>query len=298
VRVVDIGWKERVSQYIALAKPRIAIMVMISVGVGFILGEQKNADWLLLLNVLCGVGLTALASNALNQFLEYETDGMMTRTSQRPLPTGKLTLTEAGWMGVISGIGGGIWLYYYVNPLTAYLSLSTMFLYVGVYTPLKRLTPMCMAIGAIPGAMPPLLGYTGITGHVDAMGWALFTWLLVWQFPHFLAIAWMYNEQYRAAGLKMLPANAESTNTVGNVAVFFAIMMIPASIFPVMAGGVGFECGILGSIMAMVYVGYSWKFRANPTRQTARALMLYSVMYLPAQLLIMSLSHQRLIHWF
>jgi protoheme IX farnesyltransferase len=285
--------KSRLGEYVTLSKPKIAVMVMVTVGVGFTIGTLNNFDGWLFLHALCGIGLTALASSALNQLMEHDTDGLMLRTQWRPLPTRKLTLTEAAVFGFFAGITGGLWLYYYVNPLTAYLAILTLILYVGVYTPLKRITPWCTAIGAIPGAMPPLLGYCGATGQLDMMGLALFLWLFIWQFPHFLAIAWMYQEQYTSAGLKMLPANAAHTNTVGNIAVIFAWLMIPASIFISFVGEVGFECGVIGTLLSLIYVWYSYLFRKSPTRTSARKVLLYSVMFLPIMLFLMMFSHWR-----
>ena len=291
----------RMSNYIILAKPRIAVMVLFTVALGFALGATGPGaagsvwSWSLL-NGLLGIGLTAIASGALNQWWERETDGQMVRTARRPLVTGRLAPVEGLVFGVVLGIAGVAWLAAFVNPLTAVLSAATLLSYTFVYTPLKRVSSVAVILGAIPGAMPPVLGWTAAGRGLEPGAFGLFAILFLWQFPHFLAIAWMYRSEYARAGLKMLPGGCEQADGVPNtpagaLAVVYALLLVPVSLQPVLVGLAGWVYLIVAMGLGLWYVRSAIGFWQNPTRLTARRVLLTSVMYLPLLLAVLVLDH-------
>ncbi|MCA1589946.1 MAG: heme o synthase, partial [Acidobacteria bacterium] len=201
----DIGAKEKLSAYVELTKPRIAFMLVLTSAAGFYLGSRGQVDLALFAHSMLAITLLAFGVATLNQYAERATDALMPRTSKRPLPTGTLSATEALIFGVLQCALAEFYLLLLVNGLTAFLGLTVIVGYVFLYTPLKTRTSASTAIGAVPGAMPPLMGWTAASGEVGLGAWSLFALLFLWQFPHFLAIAWMYREEYAKAGIKMLP---------------------------------------------------------------------------------------------
>nr|MDQ3043239.1 heme o synthase [Acidobacteriota bacterium] len=199
------GLREKLAAYVELTKPRIAFMLVLTSAAGFYLGATKGFDAMLFINSMIGIALLAFGVATLNQVWERKTDALMERTAKRPLPTQKLSTTEALAFGVSLCLVAEIYLFFLVNGLTAILGLVVIVGYVLLYTPLKTRTSASTAIGAIPGAMPPLMGWTASANEISLGAWALFALLFLWQFPHFLAIAWMYKEQYAKAGILMLP---------------------------------------------------------------------------------------------
>lgn len=284
----------RAADFLELTKPRIAVMVLVTVAVGYTLGCEGNWQLAVLLPTLIGVALVASGSSALNQYLERFTDAKMPRTADRPLPSGRLTPAEVLLFGAMCGVVGTLWLVVTVNLLTALLTLGTLAMYVGLYTPLKKQTSICTAIGAIPGALPPVLGWTAARGSLDAGAFALFAVLFLWQFPHFLAIAWMYREQYERAGLKMLP-QSRSPRVVSLMAVTYAIVLIPASLLPEVTGLAGDWYAISAVILGVAYLASAICFTWNECRATARGVLFTSLIYLPALLLVLTFDHLRLL---
>ncbi len=284
----------RTADFLELTKPRIAVMVLVTVAVGYTLGSQGNWQLAVLLPTLIGVALVASGSSALNQYLERFTDAKMPRTVDRPLPAGRLTPMEVLTFGVTCGVVGTVWLAMTVNLLTALLTLGTLVMYVGVYTPFKRYTSVCTAIGAVPGALPPVLGWAAARGSLDAGAFALFAVLFLWQFPHFLAIAWMYREQYEKAGLKMLP-RSRSPRVVSLMAVTYAIVLIPASLLPHVTGLAGDWYAVAAVVLGGAYLASSVRFAWNESRATARGVLLTSLIYLPMLLLVLTFDHLRLL---
>src|SRR5438067_1017526 len=195
--------------YIALTKPRITWLILMSTGVAYFFGLKREwsgmADLLLLLNTLAGTGLIASGTAALNQWYEREADTLMRRTSRRPLPLGKMTANRALWFGIALAVVGFAEMALWVNLLSAVLGAFTLASYLFIYTPLKQRSTLSTVVGALPGAMPPLIGYAAAYGGLTPEAWTLFAILFIWQFPHFLAIAWMYREDYARAGIRMLP---------------------------------------------------------------------------------------------
>jgi protoheme IX farnesyltransferase len=286
----------RMSNYLVLAKPRIAVMVLITVGLGFALGTRESVFSWALVQGIVGIGLTAVASGALNQWWERETDGQMVRTAKRPLVTGRLAPLEALVFGLLLGGVGVAYLHWQVNPLTAWLAGLTLVAYTLVYTPLKRVSSVAVILGAIPGAMPPVLGWTASGRGLDAGAFGLFAILFLWQFPHFLAIAWMYRGEYARAGLKMLPGGCDqadgSPNTpAGMLAVVYALLLVPVSLQPVLVGLAGWVYLVTALGLGLWYVRSAMIFQANPTRATARGVLLTSVMYLPVLLGVLVADH-------
>jgi heme o synthase len=284
----------RLADYVELTKPRISAMVLVTVTVGYTLATHGQWEWGVLLPALAGIALVAIASSAWNQCYERRTDARMERTANRPLPAGRLTGGEVLMFGLACAITGGALLAMLVNVTTAVLTLLTLLLYVGVYTPLKRHTSLCTAIGAVPGALPPVLGWTAGGGALDSGALSLFAILFLWQFPHFLAIAWLYRHQYEGAGLKMLPRN-RTTRVVGLLAVTYAAVLIPASLLPqtaTLAGDLYLTAAIgLGLMYLAAAIGFAWQ----ETRVSARRLLFASLIYLPALLLVLTFDHLRLL---
>lgn len=284
-------WRE----YLTLAKPRIAVMGLVTVALGFLLGT--TADWssFVLGHSLLGIGLVAISCSMLNQWWERDTDRLMARTAHRPLPSGRLLPREALSIGLLLAVVGLMDLVWFVNRRTALLALLTLVLYVAVYTPLKRRTSLCTAIGAIPGAMPPVLGWTAAGGDLDAGAFALFATLFVWQFPHFLAIAWLYREQYAAAGLRMLPDARPAPRVTGWMCVGYALAMIPVSLLLKDAALAGDAFALIAVALGLGYVAFSVRFLQNESVRTARQLLWFSLVVLPALLLALTWDHWRLL---
>ncbi len=219
----------------------------------------------------------------------------MARTPNRPLPSGRISSQEVVSFGLGLWLVGVVELIVFVNGLTALLASATLLLYVAVYTPLKRRTSFCTAIGAIPGAMPPVLGWVAAGGELDAGAFALFATLFVWQFPHFLAIAWLYREQYAAAGLRMLPQIRPAPRITGWLCVGYALALIPVSLLLKDAALAGDVFAMIAIVLGLGYVAFSVRFLLEESVRTARQLLWFSLVYLPALLLALTWDHWRLL---
>ncbi len=276
-----LRFRERMLAFFELTKPRIAFMLVLTAAAGFYLGTKGRFDWVLFVNTMIGIALLAFGVATLNQYIERRTDALMDRTARRPLPTGKLTDLEALFFGVALCFVAEVYLLVLTNPLTAALGISVIIGYVLLYTPLKTRTSASTAIGAIPGAMPPLMGWTAASNEITLGAWVLFVLLFLWQFPHFLAIAWMYREQYAKAGIKMLPAmEADGRITVRQI-VIFTVMMVPVSLAPFFLGSASIVFLIGASILGVWFLYESLKMARARSREQAKKLMLASVIYLP-----------------
>ncbi|MGC9157386.1 MAG: heme o synthase [Terracidiphilus sp.] len=274
-----------------LFKLKVVGLVLVTAWGGYYLGSIESGVSSLqrgLIDALLGIGLVSAGAGALNEVIERRTDALMRRTADRPMATGRFTLTQ----GMLAAWGalalGAVWLLLTTNPLTTAMALLTVFLYAAVYTPLKRLTPLATFVGAFPGAMGPLLGWTAARGRIEETALALFAILFVWQFPHFMSIAWLYRDDYAHAGIRMLPAvRPDGWSTVA-VALFFAVLMIPVSLLPWRLGLAGFTYAMLAAALGLVYLVYTLRFarilRAASeaeNRMAARDLLKVSVLYLP-----------------
>jgi heme o synthase len=274
-----------------LFKVRVTGMVIVTGWAGFYLGSMQSGISTLqrgLLDTLVGIGLVSAGAGALNQALERSSDACMLRTADRPLPSGRVSLAQ----GVLAGIGalalGAWWLLLHTNLLTVGLALLTAFTYVAIYTPLKRVTSLATFIGAFPGAMGPLLGWTAARGRIEWPAVALFAILFVWQFPHFMAIAWLYRDDYARAGIRMLPVvQPDGLSTVVE-ALFYAVLMIPVSLTPWWLGLAGTAYAPIAGVLGVFYLSYTIRFSrilrtrsATESRMLARDLLKVSVIYLP-----------------
>lgn len=281
---VDIevsGVAQTLRQYYELIKPRIALLIVISTAVGYCYGVGQHFSFFTFVNTLLGTVLLAAGSATLNQWYERDLDALMTRTKMRPLPAGTITPNQALLFGVAVSVLGAIELLACVNALAAGLGVLTSAGYLFAYTPLKRKGPFCTTIGALPGAMPPLIGYAAASGHLTVQAWVLFAILFLWQFPHFHAIAWMYREDYERAGIKMLAVVRPRGKALATEIMVTLILLVPATLAPTylhMAGKAYFGAAVLLNL-AFIYFGVQMSREHNHRR--ARNLLLASVIYVP-----------------
>jgi protoheme IX farnesyltransferase len=267
--------------YVVLTKPDVTFLVVITTIAGFYLGSNGPIDWVLMLHTLAGTLLVACGTAAMNQYVERKMDAVMRRTASRPLPSGLLQPKEVLLFGVSTIVAGAAWLALLVNGLAALVALATSVLYLGLYTPLKTRTTLSTAVGAIPGALPPLIGWAAARGSLSLGGWVLFAILFFWQFPHFMAIAWMYREDYARAGIRMLPVVDRKGDSTFRQIIWTSAVLVWVSALPAVVGMAGkyyfFGALILGMILLQVGL---W---ANRTRTNARAkwLMHATVAHIP-----------------
>ncbi len=271
------------NRFLELTKPRITLYILMSTAIGFMCGAHLRPawTWMQLAHALVGTALIASGTAALNQWYEHEFDAMMARTKRRPIPSGRVTARAALIFGMSLAVAGFAELWLGVNLLTALLGLFTLASYLFVYTPLKRVSPVSTTIGAIPGAMPPLIGYAAACGRLNFEAGILYAILFLWQFPHFYAIAWMYREDYARAGIRMLPVVEPNMDSTARRIVWFSLALVPMSLAPKffsMAGNVYlFGACLLGTMV--LYAGF--RAASGRTLTQARHVLLASVVYLP-----------------
>lgn len=273
-----------------LTKARLTIMVLLTTLAGFTLAGHEAFDWSRLIHTLLGTALVAICSSILNQALERDTDALMRRTEERPFVTRRLPLTKTIFVGIVLGAVGLAELGWFVNGLTTLLAALTLVIYVVVYTPLKRRTELNTLIGTIPGALPPLIGATGALGHFSIEGWTLFVLLALWQLPHFYAIAWLYREDYEAAGLRMVSVDDPKGRRTGVHALISALILLPVSLLPTLIGHSGLFYGLIAGGLSLGFIAMAWRFERQPNRPRARALFLTSIAYLPLILTSLALD--------
>jgi len=286
---------DRLRDYVELSRPRIALMVLVTVAMGYLLGQRGGWDWGTLAHAAIGILLVAAGSSAVNQWLERDTDALMRRTHNRSLPAGRLQPAEVFTVGFSWAVLGAVYLAVNVNLLTAALTALTFVLYAWVYTPLKRCTSLCTAVGAIPGAMPPVLGWTASGQPLDLTAFALFGLLFFWQFPHFLAIAWLHRDDYKAAGLRMLPGGCPLPGVTGLMALGYALGLIPVSLVPAWLGVAGNLYALAAVVLGLLYVASAAWFAYAETRASARRVLWISLVYLPLVLGWLAADHTRLL---
>jgi protoheme IX farnesyltransferase len=268
-------------EYIELTKPRITWLILMSTGIGFFFGVRDGWDWLVLLHTIVGTGLIASGTAALNQWMERDADAKMNRTKRRPLPSGQITSAKAFWFAVALSFAGFIELWLGANLLTGLLGAFTLSSYLFVYTPLKQITPHSTTVGAIPGAMPPVMGFAAARGELTWEALALFAILFLWQFPHFYAIAWLYREDYGRAGIRMLPVVDASGERTARQILFTALLLIPVSLAPTWLGMTGNLYLVGAAMLGCMYFWYGLRVSQDRTRQRARSVLLASIAYLP-----------------
>jgi heme o synthase len=279
--------KSWLSVFSELVKARLTLLVLLTTFVGFYLASSGALDLLLLIHAMLGTALVAAGASALNQYLEREHDAKMERTEDRPLPSGRLQPGTVLLLGGISSAIGLLYLAFAVNLLTGLLGAITLGSYVFIYTPLKRVTTLNTMVGAIPGALPPLMGWTAARGEISPGGWALFAILFFWQLPHFLAIAWLYRDQYARAGYVMLPVVDPAGERTGRQAVSHTLGLLPISLFPFVfhLAGLLYLAGAL--VLGLAYLWFAIRFSRQLTAAGARRLFFMSIIYLPLLLGLM-----------
>ena len=279
--------RERVGAYVELTKPRITFLIVLTSAAGFGLASRRGVDYVALLSALFGIALLSSGIATLNQYAERDLDGMMRRTAGRPLPTGKVAPWEALAFGAGLTVLAEIYLLVLVNPLSALLGLTVIAGYLFGYTPLKTRSSLSTVVGAFPGAVPPLIGWTAATGTLSIEAWVLFAILFLWQFPHFLAIAWMYREDYSRAGILMLPVVEPDGRVTAQQIVVYTLMLIPVSLLPTVLGLSGRIYFFGALLLGLLFLYSSVRAAFSMSRQQARQLLLASVLYLPLLFVLM-----------
>lgn len=274
--------KSRLSAYSDLIKFRLSALVTFSAGFGYILGDRGiDFGWSGFIGLVLGGFLISGASGAANEIMERDLDKLMKRTQNRPLPLQLISLQEAYWFTGIVALMGISLLWIFTNPLTTGLGILSMFLYVFAYTPLKRVGPIAVFVGAIPGAMPPLLGWTAATGAITYEALIIFGIQFIWQFPHFWAIAWVSDEDYKRAGFKLLPSGGgQDLNTAIQIMIY-TLFLLPLGLLPSYFGLVGLNSGIVATICGVLFLAQTFSLMRDCSRKSALKIMFGSFIYLP-----------------
>lgn len=282
------AWAAALSDYWALTKPEVNFLIAITTAVGFYLGSVGAAShflWTLFLNTVFGTLLVASGAATLNQRMEYRFDAEMRRTARRPVAAGRIEPIHALIFGTLLAVGGIAYLAFTANVLATTLAFLTLVSYLFLYTPSKRITPLCMLIGAIPGAIPPLIGCAGAQGHLDAKAWTLFAIVFLWQFPHFMAIAWMYRDDYDRAGYMVLPNRAARNRFVNLQTVVPLVALVLLSLLPALLGQPSTFYRIGDTLLSLGFLSYGVQFVCSKSNSAARRLLMASIIYLPSLLL-------------
>jgi len=282
--------RERVAAYLELTKPRITFLIVLTAAAGFALASPGRVDYRAMLTAMVGIALLSSGIATLNQYMEKDLDALMRRTANRPLPTGKLLPWEALAFGAGLTVLAEIYLAVLVNPLSAVIGLTVISGYLFGYTPLKTRTSLSTFVGAFPGAVPPLIGWASARGTIGVEAWVLFAILFLWQFPHFLAIAWMYREDYTRAGILMLPVVEPDGRVTGQQIVLYTVMLLPVSLLPTLLGTAGKIYFGGAIVLGLLFLYFSLRAAFSKSRQAARQLLLASVIYLPLLFILMVLD--------
>jgi len=278
------------ADFLALTKPRLVLMVLIATLAGFYLGSFGELDWIRLLNTIFGTALAAGGTIALNQYVERDLDAKMRRTRSRPLPDGRLHPAGALIFGIAISAGGVLYLLVAVNALSSLLAALTVLSYIFLYTPMKRKTPFCTFVGAIPGALPPMGGWVAAQGGLGFEAWMLFGIMFFWQIPHSLAIAWMYRTDYERAGLKLLPVIHPDGRSTGYQIVSNCLALLAVGLVPTLIGIAGPSYFIAALALGSVFLGCGVSFAILRSTVAARRLLLASYLYVPLQLGMLSID--------
>jgi protoheme IX farnesyltransferase len=282
--------------YWELTKPEINFLIATTAAAGFWLGSPEaptHCPWMLFLHTLLATVAVASGAATLNQLIELRYDAQMRRTARRPLASGRIAPSHALWFGVLLSILGVVYLAIATNALASLLAALTLLSYLFLYTPLKRVTPLCTLVGAIPGAGPPLIGWAAASGHLHPAAWVLFAIVFLWQFPHFMSIAWMYREDYARAGYLVLPANELKDRFVAWQCLLPALGLFVAAIVPALRGqsGIFYFAGAL--VLAGVFLYYCADFALQRSVASARRLLLASIVYLPVLFALLALDKKQ-----
>jgi protoheme IX farnesyltransferase len=276
-----LSFSEKSRAYIELLKPRLSLLVAFSCGFGFSLASGNQINWLVLTALTFGGFLLSGASVALNQVLEREYDVVMTRTSSRPLPTGRLSVQEAVVFSIITLFASLIILWFATNPLTVLLSFVSMLLYTFAYTPLKRVGPIAVFVGAIPGALPPLLGWIAFSGAITYESLIIFGIQFIWQFPHFWAIAWVADDDYKKAGFRLLPSGGGKDHNTAIQIMTYTLFLLPLGLLPAWIGLTGINSAVIATLCGVGFLASTFSLMKTGSQQSAKRIMFGSFIYLP-----------------
>jgi protoheme IX farnesyltransferase len=272
--------------YLELSKARIVMLVLITTAAGYLIGA-KHFFALTLINTLIGTGLLAGGTNALNQYVEREHDKKMKRTRLRPLPDGRIAPLSALLFAIVISVAGTVYLGLLVNWVTAALGALTLSTYIFVYTPMKRTSTLCTIVGAVPGAIPPMMGWTAATGSIGLGAWILFAILFLWQMPHFMAISWIYREDYGRAGFAMLAVEDEGGEKTAGQAILFSAALLPVTAFAYLAHVAGMVFLIGGLVAAIAFLAAAIVFARTLDNSAAKKLFMVSNLYLMTAMLLL-----------
>lgn len=279
--------RERAVAYAELTKPRITFLIVLTAAAGFALASPSVIDYVAMGRAMLGIALLSSGIATLNQYIERDLDALMRRTADRPLPSGRLLPKEALVFGIGLTVIAQLYLAVLVNPLTALLGLTVISGYLFGYTPLKTKTTLSTMVGAFPGAVPPLIGWAAARGEIDLHAWVLFAILFLWQFPHFLAIAWMYREDYGRANILMLPVVEPDGRVTAQQIVIYTVLLLPVSAVPFLLGMSGKVYLVGAIVLGLLFLYSSIRAALSKSRQEARRLLLASVIYLPLLFILM-----------
>ena len=268
------------ADYVTLTKPRLNLLVLITTLGGLYLAAPEGVPLPLLVHALVGTALVAGGAAALNQVWEKHTDALMRRTRTRPVPAGRLGSHESGWFGAVLALGGLIELAWQVNLLSAAVAAVTLVSYVLVYTPMKTRSSLSTLVGAIPGALPPVIGWTAATNEITLPAVVLFGIVFFWQMPHFLAIAWLHRDDYARAGIPLLPVLDPTGQQTGRQALIYAVALWPITLMPMLVGLAGLPYSVVATALGAGFIVLAARFARERTTATARRLFLYSLVYL------------------
>ncbi len=289
-RAMATAARSRTADFVALTKPRLNLLVVATTAGGYYLGAGPGADVVALAHVTLATALVAGGSAAFNQVIERNVDALMDRTRRRPVAAGRLSPREALVFASILSIAGLVWLALATTLLAAGVALLTLLTYVALYTPLKLRTSFATVIGAIPGALPPMIGWAAATNTLSREAWVLFAIIFLWQMPHFLAIAWLFKDDYRRAGFPMLPVVEPQGRSTGYQVAAYASALLPVSLVPSTMGVAGPVYFGVALALGLVFLGVSLRFAVSRTRRDARVLFFTSIAYLPLVWLVMVLD--------
>lgn len=290
VNIAAVNASRRAVDFFELTKPRIVLMVLITAFVGYYAGSERVPDYLLLVNMLIGTALAAGGTLTLNQFIERETDAKMERTRRRPLPDGRVAPQDALWFGVVVTFLGFGYLALAVNWLSAAVAAAITLSYLLIYTPMKRLSSLCVPVGAVPGALPPVIGWVAARGELSVDAWVLFAIMFLWQIPHTLAIAHLYREDFAKAGIQFLPVIEPDGQSTNRQILIHCGALLVVSLLPTLIGLAGAGYFITAFILGAGFLANGVGLVLAPTRAGARRLLFASLIYLPVLLLVMALD--------
>jgi protoheme IX farnesyltransferase len=288
---VHLGASSVVGDYVALTKPRLNLLVVLTSAAGYYLGAPAQPHWLAMIPAVIGTALVAGGAAVLNQLYERKTDALMRRTRMRPLPDGRVEPNDARTFGVSLSFAGLALLALTTNLIAAALAIATLVIYLIIYTPMKLRSSASTLVGAVPGALPPLIGWAAASGSLSIGGWALFAIVFLWQMPHFMAIAWMYRDDYRSAGFPLLPVVEPDGRRTGQQAVLYAMALLPVSLIPTFVAVSGQVYLYVAFVLGLALIGLAINFAATRSDAAARALFFGSITYLPLLWVAMILDH-------